>query len=138
MPDPPPKPEREFTSEDKAYGVARWRIDERKKAGAPVIASGRKGALNILKEVLVDAFDAEYTEAEVRQALVSLKDGIPSKQQLNRELARMRLDESNYQGPGSGLARRDAGQQIKSPADQRVADGAALYEKYAAMEGNRS
>jgi hypothetical protein len=101
MPAPLPPPEREYTSQDKAFGVARWRIDERTAAGTPIIGGGKKGALHTLANVLIEAFEAGYTEDEVRQALTNLEDGIPSKQQVNREVARVR--QRNGGMPGNSV-----------------------------------
>ncbi len=134
MPESPPPPEREYTPQDMAFGVARWRMEERAAANTPIIGGGKNGALHTLANVLVDAFKAKYTEAGVRQALINLEDGIPSKQQVNREVARVRKQNTNGQDRGAGeLARRDV-PVIRSPADQRVADGQALYLKYKQQE----
>ncbi|MET0416031.1 MAG: hypothetical protein ABW022_08425 [Actinoplanes sp.] len=95
MPEPP---EREFTPKDKAFGVARWRIDERAKVNAPIIGGGKKGPLHTLANVLIEAFEAGYTEEEVRQALINLEDGIPSKQAVNREVVRVRARNSGTAG----------------------------------------
>jgi hypothetical protein len=135
MPQPPPPPEREYTPEDLAFGVARWRIDERKKANAPIIGGGRNGALHTLKNILTPAFQAEYTEDEVRSALLAIADGIPSKQQLERELLRIR--DPNHQGrAGAELARRPAPEQTRpstsaARARQALAVAAQLDAKHA-------
>lgn len=142
MPEAPAAPEREYTPQDKAFGIARWRIEERAKAKAPIIGGGKKGPLHALANVLVEAFEAEYTEEEVRQALINLEDGIPSKLMVNREVVRVRkrnageagnsvvpVNTNNQGRAGDNLSRRPM-----SPADQRVADGQALYEEYKRRE----
>jgi hypothetical protein len=136
MPDRSPPAEREHTPEDMAFGVARWRIEERAAAGAPVIGGGRKGALHTLKNILVDAFVAQYTEAEVREALSNIRDGIPSKQQLNRELVAIRLKGANDQGrAGTDLTRRPHQPETRRStsamrAEQALAVADALDRKY--------
>lgn len=102
MPADPSPPERQYSAEDHAFAVARWRLDERKKAGAPVIGGGRKGPLYALKNVLVEAFEADYTEDEVKQVLGRITDGIPSKQMLDRALTTLRYEQNNIQPPQNG------------------------------------
>jgi hypothetical protein len=102
MPEDPSPLERQYTPEDLAFGVARWRMDQREQAGARIIGGGRKGVLHVLKEVLVEAFRAEYTEDEVKAALDAITDGIPSKQQLNRELTRIRFNKNDQALPQNG------------------------------------
>lgn len=137
MPAAQPPPQREYSPQDMAFGVARWRIEDREQAGTPIIGGGQKGVLHALANVLVDAFKAKYTEDEVRQALTNLEDGIPSKLMVNREVARVRRNNTNLQGPsGSELARRPVPEQTRpstsaARARQALAVAARLDAKHA-------
>lgn len=102
MPEPEPT-ETTTTDAQRAFGIARWWIDVRKKSGTPVIAKGRNGPLHILKNLIEPFAAGRYADNEIKQALEEISESVPSKAQMDRTLARLRAGgSSNQQGRRNG------------------------------------
>lgn len=105
------------TTSDQAFGIANDWIKYRAGQGCPV-AGGRPQ--HQLKSLILPFLDARYTVKEVKNAMASIGEGIPSRQQMQRELDRIR---TGRRAPGrqerrSGADVNQAWADVRSEADQ--------------------
>src|SRR5690606_25477563 len=107
-----PKPtEQTPTVRERAFGIARGWIDYRTSLGLPpVMRNGNP--LHALAKLITPALEADYTDSEVKKALMRTDTSLPSAQQFERALAEVR------QGVPSITARRGG----PDPAALRVND----------------
>lgn len=70
-----------------AMGIARGWVDFRAEHGCPVVMRGKADPLIALRNLLLPALTAGYTEKQVKMALPYCDTGVPGTQQLERALA---------------------------------------------------
>lgn len=115
----------EPTVQQRAFGIARGWMDWRASQNTPVVGNN---ALHRLRSLIEPALKAGYTDDEVKRAINGLGEGIPSKAQLDRALARVRkgrpvANGGRYTPPPGAL---DVNAQWDQPAaGQPVGAGAA-------------
>lgn len=123
-----PEPETEASPTQRAFGLARYWIDARERAGTPVIARGKNGPLHILKNLIKPFAEGSYTDDEIKQALTEIGESAPSSAQLDRALTRIRSgkDPRSNQGRRNGSlasdSRRSMVRDTHAKRDEYLAD----------------
>jgi hypothetical protein len=105
MPEPPP-PE-EPPAKDRAFGIARWWIASRLAKGTPVVPRTKNtDPLHVLRGLIEPFAESGYTDDEIRQALVDLRQSCPTTNTMDRQLAENRTERAQQQGRRNGDLRR--------------------------------
>jgi hypothetical protein len=119
----PDKPVEEPSDSDRAFGLARFWMKTRESEGTPVVSSNKGDPLIKLKKLIEPFVENRYTDEEVRAALVSIGESIPSTAVLDRTLSRARNGQQRQggypQGHTSTVALRDVQQPQTSTATRR-------------------
>jgi hypothetical protein len=119
----PEKPVEEPSDSDRAFGLARFWMKTRESEGTPVVSSNKGDPLIKLKKLIEPFVENRYTDEEVRAALVSIGESIPSTAVLDRALSRARNGQQRQggypQGHTSAIALRDVQQPQTSTATRR-------------------
>lgn len=87
--DMPAKPDPAVSNEDLAHKISREWVAERARRGSPVVVDGNRDPQPAVQRSIRAWLD-HYSENEVKRALVLADKGIPTKQQMETALARLR------------------------------------------------
>lgn len=82
--------EKEPTTNDVAMGIGRGWLAKRAEFDCPIVVRGKADPLMALRNVVLPALDAGYTETEIKYALMRADSAIPSAGALDTALAAVR------------------------------------------------
>lgn len=121
---------------DTAMGIGRDWVGFRKEKGCPVVMRSTGDPIAAVAKLVLPALQAGYTDLEIKNAMVWADTGIPTTQQLETGLGRVRAGWRPGRDWRPGQGRSMAGGHKPSTTDARVGDALALAERFRLEEAS--